>query len=206
MPKELFFNIKPEKRNRFVKAARDEFTSKPFSAVSVNTIVKKAGISRGSFYTYFENLEECFTYIIKDVRDTRFKYATTLFMEEQNDYFSFVRLLFEFDFDVFKESGQYSLFKNYIYFLQSNQFGNLKDVMILDFFKTLKSKGINFMDVLNVKDLHLDEADFLDLIEVVILIMINTFLKAENEQLSKEETIRLFNRRIDFIEFGCKNK
>lgn len=204
MPKELFFNISDTKRTRFLDAARYEFTSKQFNEVSVNTIVKRAGISRGSFYTYFDNLEECFTYIIRDIRDSRFKYILSLAVEVNNDYFTLVRKVFEYDYDAYKESGNYSLFKNYIYFLQSNQFGNMKENMILDLFMKLKSQGVNIAEVFNLKSMSLSEEEFFDVIEVVLLIMVNTFLKSENEQLSKEETIKLFNRRIDFIEFGVK--
>jgi AcrR family transcriptional regulator len=206
MPKELFFNISVEKRSRFIEAAREEFTTKQFKDVSVNTIVKKAGISRGSFYTYFENLEECFTYIIKDVRDERFKYGMKLLQEVNSDYFSLVRNLFEYDYDAYSASGKYSLFKNYIYFLQSHQFGNMKDNLIIDLIKSLKKQGINFKELFNVTALNVNEEEFLDLIEVVILLMVNTFLKSESEQLSKEETIRLFNKRIDYIEFGVKRR
>lgn len=206
MPKELFFKISTSKRNKLLEACISEFTTKQFSDVSVNTIIKKTGISRGSFYTYFENLEECFTYIIKDVRDQRIKCGLSLLTEEKNDYFSMLRKLYAFDYDNYSESGKYSLFKNYIYFLQSNHAGNLKDNMIIDLMKSLKQKGINFNEIMGIESLNLSEEEFLDLIEVVILLMVNTFLKSENEGLSKEESIRLFNRRIDLIEFGVRKK
>lgn len=206
MPKELFFTISTEKREHIIKAATEEFTKKDFKDVSVNTIIKKAGISRGSFYTYFDDLGECFTYIVKDLRDTRFRYAVDLLKKEEGDYFSFVKELFLFDYDAFKESGRYLLFKNYMYYLQSNQTGTIKDDLILDLFQKLSKDGIHFFDLCKLSDLDMSENDFLDLVELVLLIMINTFLKSENEQLSKEKTISLFNKRVDLLEYGAKRK
>ena len=55
MPKDMFNHIPKEKQEMFLNVAIEEFTMKSFEQVSVNSIVKTAGISRGSFYTYFEN-------------------------------------------------------------------------------------------------------------------------------------------------------
>lgn len=206
MPKELFFKISIEKREHILKAATEEFTKKEFKDVSVNTIIKKAAISRGSFYTYFDDLGECFTYIIKDLRDTRFRYAVDILKKKDGDYFSFIKELFLFDYDTFKASGRYLLFKNYLYYLQSNQTVTIKDDLILDLFQKLSKDGIHFFDLCKLSDLDMKEDDFLDLIELVLLIMINTFLKSENEQLPKEETISLFNKRIELLEYGAKRK
>ena len=77
MPKQMFLNIKEDKRQRFLDAAMSEFTSKSFEQVSVNSIIKKVGISRGSFYTYFDDLESLFNYLFQSVKEERFKYAKT---------------------------------------------------------------------------------------------------------------------------------
>jgi len=206
MPKSLFFNISDKKRERFLTAAREEFTHKPFMDVSVNSIIKRAGISRGSFYTYFDNLDACFTYIIKDLRDKRFQYAMTLLESCENNFFALVRKVFAYDYDAFRESGKYSLFKNYIYYLQSSKAGNFKENMIVDLINNLKSKDINFLDIFEIDSFNINEQEFLDLLEVVLLLMVNTFLKAETEGLDKQTTVALFNKRIDYIEFGVRKK
>jgi len=98
------------------------------------------------------------------------------------------------------------LFKNYIYYLQSNKAGNLKDNIILDLIKTLKSKDISFLDIFDIESFNINEQEFLDLFEVILILMVNTFLKAETEGLNKQTTITLFNKRIDYIEFGIRKK
>ena len=45
------------------EAAIREFSRVPLDKVSINKIVKYADISRGSFYTYFQDKEDVFQYI-----------------------------------------------------------------------------------------------------------------------------------------------
>ena len=55
MPTERFLKLKEEKQKRILDAAFREFSRVPFREASINRIIKDAGISRGSFYTYFED-------------------------------------------------------------------------------------------------------------------------------------------------------
>lgn len=67
MPKERFYGLPSEKRESILCAAREEFAKFHFEAVSVSRIVKGAGISQGSFYTYFENKEDLWRYLFEEL-------------------------------------------------------------------------------------------------------------------------------------------
>lgn len=58
MPKETFFNLQEEKKNKIIKAAKDEFERVSIEHASIKNIVEQAGIARGSFYQYFESKED----------------------------------------------------------------------------------------------------------------------------------------------------
>ncbi|MEG1550972.1 MAG: TetR/AcrR family transcriptional regulator, partial [Oscillospiraceae bacterium] len=62
--KPTFDNISPEKRERIIKAATKEFAIKGFDNTNINTIAKKADVSVGSLYKYFENKQDLFLTII----------------------------------------------------------------------------------------------------------------------------------------------
>ena len=64
MCKETFLRLPEEKRNRFLDAAWEEFTRVKFADVSINQIVRRAGIPRGSFYQSFEGKEDLFRYLL----------------------------------------------------------------------------------------------------------------------------------------------
>ena len=63
MPKETFFNLKEEKQQRILMAALHEIGEYGYDKASVTRIVKEAGIATGSFYQYFEDLDDLFVYI-----------------------------------------------------------------------------------------------------------------------------------------------
>lgn len=64
MCSETFLRLPEEKRTRFLDAAWEEFTRVPFSEVSINKIVLRARIPRGSFYQYFADKEDLFFYLL----------------------------------------------------------------------------------------------------------------------------------------------
>ena len=49
MPSQTFYNLPPAKREKLLRAARAEFARVPYDQVSINRIVRAAGIPRGSF-------------------------------------------------------------------------------------------------------------------------------------------------------------
>lgn len=66
---ETFLRLPEEKRRRFLDAAWEEFTSARFTDVSINQIVRRAGIPRGSFYQYFAGKDELLAYLLEEVRN-----------------------------------------------------------------------------------------------------------------------------------------
>lgn len=64
--KEAFDKIPEEKRKRILDAATTEFADYGFENTSIQQIAKKAEISVGSVYKYFENKEELFSMVVKE--------------------------------------------------------------------------------------------------------------------------------------------
>lgn len=71
MVKQGFLNLKPEEQNNVIEAALDEFAEKDFKAASLNNIIARAGISKGSMYHYFANKEDLYFYLIKNVLEVK---------------------------------------------------------------------------------------------------------------------------------------
>jgi len=64
--KEAFDKIPEEKRKRILDVATTEFADYGFENTSIQQIAKKAEISVGSVYKYFENKEELFSMVVKE--------------------------------------------------------------------------------------------------------------------------------------------
>lgn len=65
MIKSTFYNLPEKKKQRVVEAIVDEFAAEDTSRVSINNIIKKADISRGSFYQYFDDKMDLVEVLIK---------------------------------------------------------------------------------------------------------------------------------------------
>ena len=63
MPKDTFFNLPEEKRQKIVEAAMLEFENNSFDSASINQIISVAQISKGSFYQYFEDKKDLYMHL-----------------------------------------------------------------------------------------------------------------------------------------------
>ncbi len=57
---------KAERRGELLDAARDVFVEKGFAAASVDDIVARAGVARGTFYLYFQDKRAVFEALVDD--------------------------------------------------------------------------------------------------------------------------------------------
>ena len=88
MSKKTFLNLPQEKQQRILKTCKKEFEEKSLFQASVSDIVNTLGIARGSFYQYFESLEECFfTILSSENMDVHTLFQGTL-IENDNDFFN----------------------------------------------------------------------------------------------------------------------
>lgn len=74
MPKPTFLNLEEEKRSLIITAALEEFSERTFDEASVNTIVNRAKIAKGSLYQYFEDKVELYLYLIEIAGEKKLSY------------------------------------------------------------------------------------------------------------------------------------
>ncbi|KAB3537741.1 TetR/AcrR family transcriptional regulator [Alkaliphilus pronyensis] len=71
MPKNTFFNLPQEKRNRIINAAIEEFSKVHYKKVTIDSIVNSAGVPKGSFYQYFHNKDDLYKYLFSQIVDQK---------------------------------------------------------------------------------------------------------------------------------------
>jgi len=74
MPKQTFLNLPEEKRNTVISAAIEEFAEYGLENASTNRIVANSGISKGSFYQYFEDKQDVFMYLLTVLEQEKVEY------------------------------------------------------------------------------------------------------------------------------------
>ncbi len=72
MVKPTFDRLSDEKKERMMDAITHEFSEHSFTEASINQIIKKAQISRGSFYQYFNDKEDCYLYLLQVIAQEKY--------------------------------------------------------------------------------------------------------------------------------------
>lgn len=78
MPTNTFFSLPEAKKRRLMNVCWEEFSCHAYEDVSINQIVRRARIPRGSFYQYFTDKEDLFLYLLSRIPEE----ITCLFLQE----------------------------------------------------------------------------------------------------------------------------
>ncbi|MCH1965641.1 TetR/AcrR family transcriptional regulator [Paraclostridium sordellii] len=99
-----FENLSEEKKLRVINSAIEEFANKGYKRATVDNIVSKAGISKGSIFQYFKNKERLYLYIcdyqIKIITDEVFKQKEN----NGNDFFKLYKQASHVKFEILKKN------------------------------------------------------------------------------------------------------
>lgn len=78
MPKETFFNLSKDKQERIMHAIITEMGLHTYEHININSIIRQAKIPRGSFYQYFEDKDDMYTYFYQYIGEKKFAYWGSL--------------------------------------------------------------------------------------------------------------------------------
>jgi AcrR family transcriptional regulator len=85
-------NLPPEKRDSIVRAAVAEFAEQGYQRASLNSIVKRLGISKGSLYQYFDNKEALFLHVFDHfIQQVKRQVRTSVAGNGRDDFFAAAR-------------------------------------------------------------------------------------------------------------------
>ena len=190
MPKKTFLNLPQEKQQRILETCKKEFEEKPLFQASVSDIVNTLGIARGSFYQYFENLEECFF---------------TILSSENMDVHALLRYGEVLSKELYKPSKR-NLYRNrFLYqtpdldkawleyrkkYLQTEKVAEMEKI----YFSNLKKSSLSLSTYEDIKEL----------IEFTKAIVHNLISRSFIENWEPEEFIEHFQKQIMWMKNGLK--
>jgi len=109
MPKDTFYRLKDEKKQRIFEAAVQEFALRKFSEASLNQIVKAAKIPWGSFYQYFDDKEDLYLYVIQEISRDKWDALEQAGVEDMEaDFFDTIREKIVALFELGKRNPDYA--------------------------------------------------------------------------------------------------
>ncbi|NJO90008.1 MAG: TetR/AcrR family transcriptional regulator [Chloroflexia bacterium] len=87
MPLQTFQNLDKERQEEIRKVAYREFAMNDYNNASVSNIVKKLNLAKGSFYRYFENKLDLYSYLLEHATQLRMTSINKLVGTEKTDFF-----------------------------------------------------------------------------------------------------------------------
>lgn len=100
-----FYSLDPEKQERIINAAVDEFVRNGYEKASTNEIVKQANISKGSLFKYFKSKKELYLFLYEHA----IKVIDQIYDEmdwQETDFFERLRLIGAIKFNIIKRFPQ----------------------------------------------------------------------------------------------------
>lgn len=116
MPNPTFFNIDQEKQQKIISAAMEEFSMNTYNNASIAKIVKDAKIPRGSFYQYFEGIEDLYQYVLQIIADEKMAYlGPVMGIMEEGNTFEVLKELYRAGIQFAKEHPKYAGIGNQLF-------------------------------------------------------------------------------------------
>lgn len=203
--KEKFF----ERKEQVLDAALDELITKDYEKASLNTIIKTAGISKGTFYYHFENKEALYLYLLKTGMEAKWKYIHTQTMSHSEDYNS-LDIFDKFLYQAKMGSGFASEYPKY--FKLSQMFSKEKNTPI--YTKAIAHLGGDstsiieamILEAISKKELStdFDQTFIVKLLSHMLMEFDQVF--HEDEDYEKDKALENLEQYVKFMKYGLKNK
>ena len=200
MPSDTFLRLNDEKKKKLIDASFKEFSLNNFNDVSINRIIKEAGISRGSFYMYFVDKKDLYFYLLEQHLEIIINSMREDLIKNKGDLFKMFQ-------DNIKE--EYNSFKNNnINFFKKS----LENVTIMEESK----KTFGFRDKRLLRELipninlELLNDNAKKHIEVIFAINMHllmvTLMKLLKSDSLDEEILKDYYEQLDILKYGCVKK
>ena len=187
MPSETFNNLSEDKKERIITSLKNTFAKKSIFDASVKEVVEDLNIARGSFYQYFEDLEDAYFMILD--------------RETVDIHHLFQKILRENDFDIFKSLEIYGkelqeiLFEEENYSIYKNRF--------LHWTCQLESKWQKYKRE-NSTNIYEDAFYDREIIHLVKAVVHDLIERNYIEGWTKDEFLQKFESYIDWLKGGIK--
>ncbi|MBQ5399237.1 MAG: TetR/AcrR family transcriptional regulator [Ruminococcus sp.] len=106
MIKRTFYNLPAEKRAKIIDVTRKEFLKGNKQKITINTVIKNAGISRGSFYQYFDDKLDLVELVADDMVTRMVEFIQNELLENGGDLFALPMRLFDI---MTENAGDYNI-------------------------------------------------------------------------------------------------
>lgn len=203
MIKQTFYNLPKTKRERIYQAIKTEFDRVPLDKISINSIIKEANISRGSFYQYFDDKGDLYDIFADRVMDSIKECFTNTLVKYKGDLFATMEEVMSLHFIKVSQPKAKSQMQKFVPGVSVNA------KSILD---RICERSITYFNELtpniDTRKFSFDNSpeDIRILFEMLLSISKNAIFDVLFMDIDTDEAIKIFNKKLKIVKNGCLKK
>ncbi len=205
MIKKTFYNLPEEKRQRVTEAIVDEFANAEDDKVSINRIVQKANISRGSFYQYFDDKLDLVEVLIRSYLNLVIDDLRRAIVSSDGDIFYTFECIYDIIIGLSKDERNRKVLRNLISNIRANN-NLVSDYIVKRYIKQYKSieEFINITDEFSRKSFRFkSDEDLTYLQQILTSVLKNEIYNFYVFDTDPEETKQRYLRKLFIIKQGA---
>lgn len=202
----------PEQKKAVIRAAAmKEFARVPFEKASINQIIHNAGISRGSFYTYFEDKSDVVRFLLEDMKRELEEFCESEIKKSGGDYFALLEQMFEYFVRTLQNTeGLLHMAKNLFSYQE-----NIRGVGFTEWSRpSLSCDGtkkddpkIWFFNLINKDNLRINTMeDFSALLPLGMTAILMAIKQYYEKPDSLDDVRTIFHKQVDMLKYGVMKK
>lgn len=207
LPKDTFFNLPEEKRQRIEEVAIQEFKDYSFDSSSINRIVENSEISKGSFYQYFHDKKDLYKHIMNIIIEKKLQYMSPVMMNPFNhDFFTLIREIYKSGLSFALENPDLLAIGNRLIADPNHEI--YKEILnenkdkSHEVFELLLSNAIKRGDIR--KNLDIKMISYL--LTSINISIVDYYMEITNKREYSENMMEVIEKFIDFIQYGISKK
>mgnify|MGYP004513415225 FL=1 len=203
MIKQTFYNLPKTKRERIYQAIKTEFDRVPLDKISINSIIKEANISRGSFYQYFDDKGDLYDIFADKIMDSIKECFTNTLVKYKGDLFATTEEVMSLHFIKVSQPKAKSQMQKFVPGVSVNA------KSILD---RICERSITYFNELtpniDTRKFSFDNSpeDIRILFEMLLSISKNAIFDVLFMDIDTDEAIKIFNKMLKIVKNGCLKK
>lgn len=205
MPKQTFFNLSQSKQDRLVQAGYSEFSKHFLSEASVANIIKEAGIPRGSFYQYFEDINDLYLYLVDLKRKESQILQKEALEESDGDVEKLIQVYSKAYLDHVYQDEQVDFMKK-VFLQRGYRIENYLEKGVLSLFKEGQQEVCAWTETNLKPELFSNQAEVLELFQFIDQILRQSLMEGFSKEWTKQETQDHFLKKANWLVKGIKKK
>jgi AcrR family transcriptional regulator len=200
VPKQTFFNLQQDKRKKLIEAAEMEFTRVPLFEASIANIIKMAGISRGSFYQYFEDKDDLYFFLLEDKLTKTKNHFIGLLDKYEGDLIEALLEMYFYFLTTLSDEEEKNFLRNamlYTTYKVESSFSSMFETFI-DNQEFMKITGLINRQSLNITS----DQELLHIFKIISALAFNNLIEKTVKGLTDAEAMETFRLSVNLIKHG----